>query len=232
MRIRSTLAVVCTLAAIGPMGLAHAEHEGHAKAGKGAEGEKAGEKEREHRGVKEKEEREKAGKSDEKEREHAADDEKDLRAAVLKLADAVEKNDEATAKKLVDQLKKQDLEEVMTLMKPPAKNKDAIDIVKEGIETKVIALAKKATDVPKNAPAYEKMGNVIAAIAEVAAVKCPVEKKQGEKDPKDWATWVKEMKEGGKELAAAAKAKDAKKVNAAAKKINGACSSCHGVFRD
>jgi hypothetical protein len=161
----------------------------------------------------------------------AAEDEKDVKAAVLKLADAVEKNDDAAVKKLVDELKKQDLEDVMTLMKPPTKK--GLDVVKEGIETKIIALAKKpAGDVLKNAAAYEKMGNIIAGIAEVASVKCPVDKKQGEKDPKDWANWVKEMKEGGKELAAAAKAKDAKKVNAAAKKINGACSSCHGVFRD
>jgi hypothetical protein len=160
----------------------------------------------------------------------AAEDDKDVKAAVLKLADAVAKNDDATVKKLVDELKKQDLEEIMYTMKPPTKK--GLDVVKEGIETKIIALSKKANDVAKNADAYEKMGNIIAAIAEVAAVKCPVEKKQGEKDPKDWANWAKEMKEGGKELAAAAKAKDAKKVNAAAKKINGACSACHGVFRD
>src|SRR5262249_24615692 len=84
----------------------------------------------------------------------AAEDEKDGKAAVLKLADAVAKNDDATVKKLVDELKKQDLEEIMYTMKPPMKK--GLDVgVKEGIETKIIALSKKATDVPKNADTYE-----------------------------------------------------------------------------
>src|SRR5262249_54154052 len=144
------------------------------------------------------------------------------------------KKDPAAAKKLVEELKKKDLEDVMNLMKPPAKNKDAFDVVKEGIEIKLNSLAKKAApaDVNTNAAAYEKMGHIVAAIAEVAAEKCPVEKPQGEKNPKDWAQWAKEMKESAKELSAAAKAKDAKKVNAVAKKLSGVCSSCHGVFRD
>jgi hypothetical protein len=162
----------------------------------------------------------------------AAEDEKDIKSAVLKLAAALEKNDKEAAKKLVDELKKNDLENVMELMKPPAKNKEAIDVVKEGIEAKLITLSKKAGDVSANAASYEKMATIVAAIAEVAAVKCPVDSRKGDKDPKDWATWVNDMKEGAKALGEAAKAKDAKKVTAAAKKITGACNNCHGVFRD
>ena len=162
----------------------------------------------------------------------AAADDKDIKAAVLKLATALEKNDKEAAKKLVDELKKEDLEHVMELMKPPAKNKDAFDVVKEGIEMKLNALSKKAGDVKASAADYEKMAHIVAAIAEVASVKCPVGSKMGDKDPKAWAEWVNDMKDGAKALAEAAKAKDAKKVNAAAKKITGACNNCHGVFRD
>ena len=162
----------------------------------------------------------------------AAEDDKDIKAAVLKLAAALEKGDKTTAKKLVDQLKKEELDQVMDLMKPPAKNKGAIDVVKEGIEMKLNALSKKAGDVASNSANYEKMARIVAAIAEVATVKCPVEKKQGDKDPKAWAEWVGDMKAGAKALGEAAKAKDAKKVTAAAKKITGACNNCHGVFRD
>jgi hypothetical protein len=162
----------------------------------------------------------------------AAEDDKDIKAAVLKLAAAVEKHDKGAAKKLVDELKKNDLENIMELMKPPAKNKGAIDVVKEGIEMKLNALSKKAGDVKTNAEAYEKMASIVAAIAEVAAEKCPVNEKKGDKDPKAWAEWVKDMRDGAKDLGEGAKAKDAKKVNAAAKKITSACNNCHGVFRD
>jgi hypothetical protein len=162
----------------------------------------------------------------------AAEEGKDIKAAVLKLAAALEKNDKEAAKKLVDELKKHDLEDVMHLMKPPGKEKDAIDVVKEGIEAKLLTLSKKAGDVSANAASYEKMASVVAAIAEVAAVKCPVDSKKGDKDPKAWAEWVNDMKDGAKALGEAAKKKDAKAVTTAAKKINGACNNCHGVFRD
>jgi hypothetical protein len=47
----------------------------------------------------------------------AADD-KDVKGTVLKIADALEKNDAAGAKKLAKSLKDEDLEDVMHLFKP------------------------------------------------------------------------------------------------------------------
>jgi hypothetical protein len=160
----------------------------------------------------------------------AAEEDKDVKADILKLADALQKNDTATVKKLVDQLKKQDLEDIMSTMKPPSKK--GFDVVKEGVEIKLNSLSKRASDVNANAAAYEKMGKIVAAIAEVTAVKCPVDKKQGDKDPKKWAEWTKDLKDGAKSLTSAAKAKDAKGVSTAAKKVTSACNDCHGVFRD
>src|SRR5262245_7577966 len=119
----------------------------------------------------------------------AADDDKDVKAAIMKLAAALEKNDKDAAKKLVDELKKQDLEEVMSTMKPPKGKNGGFDIVKEGIENKIRTLSKKGADVKTNAEAYEKMAQVVAAIMEVASAKAP-EKAAG-KDPKDWERWVK-----------------------------------------
>src|SRR5262245_15816196 len=87
---------------------------------------------------------------------NAADDEdKEVKEAILKLAAAVEKNDEAAAKKLVNEIKKHELEHVMNLMKPPGKG--GLPVVKEGIEIKLNALSKKAADVKTNAEAYEKL---------------------------------------------------------------------------
>jgi len=160
----------------------------------------------------------------------AEDDDKAIKEAVLKLAAAVNKGDKDAVKKLVDELKKNELEHVMDVFKPAKSG--GFDVVKEGIENKIRTLSKKAADVKTNAESYEKMSQIIAAVAEVAAVKCPVDTKKGEKDPAKWAEWAKEMKEGAKALGEGAKAKDAKKVSDAAKKINNACSECHGVFRE
>src|SRR5215472_4933141 len=84
----------------------------------------------------------------------AAADDKDIKAAVLKLATALEKNDKEAAKKLVDELKKEDLEHVMELMKPPSKNKDAIDVVNKRVEMKPISHYSKPGDVKSSAADY------------------------------------------------------------------------------
>jgi hypothetical protein len=161
----------------------------------------------------------------------AAGEGPDLKAAITKLAVALEKNDKEAAKKLIDELKKEDLEYVMELMKPPKSNKQAFDFTKEGIELKLTLMVKKPGDLKTNAETYEKMANVLTAIAEYTTFKCPIEKPVGAKDPKDWEKWSADMKEGAKALGAAARAKDPKKVSVAAKKITGACVSCHEVFR-
>jgi hypothetical protein len=161
----------------------------------------------------------------------AAADEKDLKASILKLAAALEKNDKDAAKKLIDEIRKEELEDIMYLMKSPAKT--GVDVgFKEGIEQKLINASKKATDAKSSAAAYEKSASIISAIAEVVSDKCPVKEKKGAKDPKDWATWISELKESAGGLKEAAKSNDAKKLSAAAKKVTGVCTTCHEVFKD
>jgi soluble cytochrome b562 len=168
-----------------------------------------------------------------------AADEKDIKGTVLKIADALEKNDAAGAKKLAESLKDEDLEDVMHLFKP-RKDKGlgigakAGAVKPDGIELKVIALAmneppKKELD--DAAADLARAGYVAAAIAEVALIKSP-EKKEKDKDPKDWKNWAEGMQQGALELASAAKAKKAADVKKAAEKMDNNCKSCHKVFRD
>ncbi len=168
----------------------------------------------------------------------AAED-KDVKGTVLKIADALEKNDAAGAKKLAESLKDEDLEDVMHLMKP-RKDKGlgigakAGAVKPDGIELKVIALAmneppKKELD--ESSGDLAKAAYVAAAIAEVALTKTP-EKKDKDKDPKDWKNWAETMRQGALELADAAKAKKPADVKKAAEKMDNNCKSCHKVFRD
>jgi cytochrome c' len=104
----------------------------------------------------------------------------------------------------------------------------------DGIEAKVMALAKRALPaaaMAKEADDIERMAYLMAAISDVSEAHTP-KKKTGDKDPKDWATWTQDMREGSLELAEAAKAKNAAAVKTAASKLNSSCNSCHGVFRD
>jgi hypothetical protein len=166
-------------------------------------------------------------------------DDKDVKGTVLKIADAIEKNDTAGAKKLAETLKDEDLEDVMHLFKP-RKDKglgigDKAGAVKpDGIELKVIALAQNAPpqkEVDEYSGDLARAAYVAAAIAEVAIVKTP-DKKEKDKDPKDWKTWAEAMRQGSLELASAAKAKKPADVKKAAEKMDTNCKSCHKVFRD
>lgn len=163
----------------------------------------------------------------------AADEKNPAAGPVLKAAEALKKGDDASAKKEIEALKKMDLEGVMHLFKLRDKGGlgvgDKPGAVKpDGIEAKIIQMAKKAAPADAKPPATD-MGYIIAVIADVATGKCPVDKKTGEKDPKDWAQWSKDMKDGAMELAKAKSADEAKK---AAAKVNTACNNCHGVFRE
>ena len=167
----------------------------------------------------------------------AADDEKD---GILKLAGMIEKGDDAAAKKEAAAIaKKAELEDVMHLFKLRKMKGLGIGdtpdaITPDGIEAKFIALTKKplsATDLGKQADDLAKAADVSAAIAAVAIIKAP-EKKVGAKDPKEWKQWAEDLDKGSKELAAAARKKDAKGIQDAAKKSVKACNDCHAVFRD
>ena len=50
------------------------------------------------------------------------------------------------------------------------------------------------------------------------------DKKVGNKDPKDWKTWTREMRAAAEELEGAARAKDAKGTRAAAVRLTNACN--------
>ena len=162
-------------------------------------------------------------------------DEKSAREGIDKLAKSLadKKADQ------VDALKKENLDDVMNLFKLRKSGGFGVGntpgaITPDGIELKIINLAKKtvAGDLKTQGDAIAEAAYRTAAIAEFALHKCPIEKKKGEKDPKDWEKWSKGMKDAALELATAAKAKDAKKVEDAAKKLNNNCQQCHGVFRD
>jgi cytochrome c556 len=71
----------------------------------------------------------------------------------------------------------------------------------------------------------------IAAIAEVAHAK-PPEKEDAKKKEKAWMQWSGDMGQAALGLADAAKSKKPADVKTAAAKLNTACNTCHGVFRD
>jgi hypothetical protein len=172
----------------------------------------------------------------------SAADEGEVKGEILKLADVVANGDGAAAKKQAEEIgKKAEVEEIMGLFKLRTKKGLGIGapgLVKaneDGIEAKVMALGKRAPaakDLAKEAQAVEKAGYVAAAVAEVIEGKCPVDKKQGDKDPAEWKKWTKEMKSHALDLASAYKAKDGPMIKKAATSLNSVCNSCHSVFRD
>jgi hypothetical protein len=172
----------------------------------------------------------------------AADEEdKEIADAVRKIAKAVAANKPDDAKKEAEALvaKRKDLGDVMNMFKSRKAGGLGIGakagaITPDGIEAKVVALAKKkltAAEVKGQAADLEKMGDDIAAISYVGDIHTP-KKKDGAKDPKDWTKWMDDMRKGAKDLSKAAKAQDATAIKDAAMKANASCSNCHGVFRD
>lgn len=172
-----------------------------------------------------------------------ADDQGNLRAAIQKMADAIDKDDAAGAAKMAaDVAKSIELEEAMNFMKrrDTAKNKAKVfgvgdpagSIKPDGIEAKLLVLGKISKgQFDKESSALLIMGNRIAAIAEIAKAKAP-EKDEGAKKKKDWLEWVGTMESGAIELAGAARSKNLADLKKAAAKLNSACANCHGVFRD
>jgi len=166
-----------------------------------------------------------------------AADEKSAKEGIDKLAKSLEKG--SPDKAALESMKKEHLDEIMYLFKLRKSGgfgvgANAGAITPDGIELKIISLGKKTLkgDLDKQADAIAEAAYRTAAIADVAIHMCPVKKKMGDKDPKDWEKWSKGMKDAAMELAKAAKAKDPKKVEAAAKRLNDNCQQCHGVFRD
>jgi hypothetical protein len=106
----------------------------------------------------------------------------------------------------------------------------------DGIEAKLINLgkAKEArikSDLANESKALTRAAYVSMVLGYVATDKGPL-KKEGNKDPKDWAKWSKDMIDASEALAKAAKAQNPADVKKAATSLNSSCNNCHGVFRD
>jgi hypothetical protein len=172
---------------------------------------------------------------------HAADEDKELRDNVLKLAAMMGTNNaganDQAARAIADKV--DDIEPVMDLMKPRKDGGIGVGakpgaITPDGIEKKIIDMDKKPlsqAQVNQQGDALQKMADQVAAISVVAQYKCPVKKKEGDKDPKDWDQWAKDMHKFALELSGAAKAKNAAGVKKAVSQLNEACNNCHSVFK-
>jgi hypothetical protein len=164
----------------------------------------------------------------------------EIRGDILKLADAIEKGGDATKAQAGAIGKKAELEDVMGLFRLRTKKGFGVGekpgaITPDGIELFIVNLGKR--ELRKDQLASEsrdlaRAAYVTAAIAEIAQSKCPVEKKQGDKDPKSWQSWAEDMRKNALDLAKASESKNAKAVKTAANKVNSSCNACHAVFRD
>src|SRR5262249_39556256 len=135
--------------------------------------------------------------------------------------------------------KKSPLENVMDLLKLRSKQGLGIgpgpgSIKPDGIEAQIINLSKKAmkpNDLEARSKDLAQAARITAAIALVAQHSCPVAKKEGDKDPKQWDRWSRDMYEEAIRLAAAAQSHNPKDVKTIASKLDSSCNSCHAVFK-
>ena len=168
---------------------------------------------------------------------------KEVRKAIEDMADALAKGDAKTATKIMENIKKHDLLEPMSLFKPrdPKDGSGGLGmgpkpgaVEPDGIEKYLIQMGRKpmtAMQLAKVAPDLERAAYISAAIGELTEHKCPIDKKMGDKDPKDWAKLSKGMKEEALELAKAVKKQDTKLVQKHMQNLYSNCSGCHGIFR-
>lgn len=170
-----------------------------------------------------------------------AGDKKKLAASLDKIANLLEKNDVAGAKKEAEAFAKSkdfDLSDAMVVFKLRAKGGVGVgskpgEINPDGIEAFSMNLEKAQQKTVDSYPAeMARMALVTAAVAEMIVNQCPVKKKMKDKDPKEWKQWSEDMHAAALELAAAAKNKKLNDIKAAAKKLNNSCVSCHSPFRE
>jgi hypothetical protein len=172
-------------------------------------------------------------------------EEKETRDNVLKLADAIQNGKKTDVPKLVKALEKAELEDIMGCQSLRDKTgtggvgigpKPGV-IRPDGIEAKLrdhlSQRALKPKEVTDQGKALIRACYIMAAIAEAAKDKCPVKKKDGCKDPKDWAKWITDMNKDAIALAKELEGKNPSpaKIKTAATKLYGNCTSCHAVFK-
>jgi hypothetical protein len=71
-----------------------------------------------------------------------------------------------------------------------------------------------------------------AAIGEGQRILCPIQKKEGSKDPRDWEKWAVGVRDGALELAEAFQHKQFDRIPQTARKVEDYCINCHDKFRD
>lgn len=170
----------------------------------------------------------------------AAAVEPEIKAALEKIAAAIEKGDDASARQQAKALAKKidTLDEVMHGFKLRSKKGLGVGpkagaVTPDGIELKLNALSRDSLtpkQMEKEAKAIEQMAYLAAAINEVGLASTP-KKDVGKKKKSDWINWSEGAIKTSKELAAAAKAMNIAGVKTAATKVNGFCNSCHTNFK-
>jgi hypothetical protein len=168
----------------------------------------------------------------------ADDDKQEVRDAIAKIADLLDKGQGVAAQKEVQALvNKQNLngarvgslKEPMALLKPERKGGIGIGPKGDGIEKTIIELGKGT---PPKLPMNEikKAGYIILALGQVTHAATP-KPALGKKSVKDWERWSKEMQDASRDLIEAADKQDLKKIAKIAKNLDGTCTECHQVFR-
>src|SRR5262245_13603633 len=157
-------------------------------------------------------------------------------AALLRLADALEKDDRDAIKNETAKLQGMDLLPIMTAFKKRDSMPPGIGFGPEpgayypdGIEAQVLGMAKKELNkdaLEKRAADIIRAAYITQAVAEVTFSKCPSPKLNN-----PWARFTQDMKDASKALSDAAKKGDARLVNVAAGKLNASCDNCHALVR-
>jgi cytochrome c556 len=173
------------------------------------------------------------------------DDDADIKEAA-KATEALQKLIDAVAGKQMDVPglakvlnDKTDLKHVMwAAFKPRSKGglgvgAKAGTVKPDGIEYKLNDMTKgplPAARLEKESADLIRMAQTAQAIAEIAEMNTP-KKDEGKKKVVDWKKFTKEQKDGAQEVIDAVNANNPKAVQAAATKLYGSCTSCHGQFR-
>jgi len=177
-----------------------------------------------------------------------AADEKSPNDAIDKLAETLQK-DPAAAKKQAGELAKMDTDDLMGVLNKRKKGGEGgfgfgpkpTGEMDDSIEKKVESLGDTgnppltAAQLAKESADLQKMNQRVAAVALVVAAK-PAPKTVGAKtvpakDLKKWDEFTEMMAKSSQELNRAIQDKDPKAVQAAAKRMDGACKGCHVIWR-
>ena len=169
-----------------------------------------------------------------------ADIDPGIKGALTKIADALEKGDSDTAKKLATALAKkvEELDDIMHGFKLRTKKGLGVGtkagvVVPDGIELKLNSIARDgitAKQLEKEGKNLAEAAWMTAAISEVAVAKAPA-RDAGKKKKAKWIEWAEGSRDAAKEFAKAVKDNSVTEVKAAAIKINNNCNSCHMIFR-